>query len=226
MADATMPLIPAATVVVARDGAAGIEVLMVQRPERGAFPGFWVFPGGRVDAADADPVDPTNVIRAARRAAAREALEETSLTVDFEALAEFAEWRPPLTEVKRFGTWFFLAPAFTGEVAINEGELVDHIWVTPADGIGRHSTGEWKFAPPTWHTLHTLRSHDTLANAMAWAHAKEPECYTTRAVVAADKSITLTWHGDALYESDDAVDTGARHRITLVKGPWTYERNV
>ena len=226
MTDAPMPLIPAATVVVARDGAHGIEVLMVQRPDSGAFPGFWVFPGGRVDADDADPADPTNVLAAARRAAAREALEETSLTVDFSALAAFAEWRPPLTEVKRFGTWFFLAPAFTGEVTINEGELVGHKWVTPTDGLDHHGRGEWKFAPPTWHTLHTLRSFDSLADAMAWAHDEEPQCYTTRALIVEGEPLTLMWHGDAQYEHDDAPDNGARHRIVMVKGNWVYERNV
>ena len=45
---------PAATVVVVRDGAAGFEVFMVRRHEGTAFMGgAHVFPGGRVDAADA-----------------------------------------------------------------------------------------------------------------------------------------------------------------------------
>lgn len=36
-----------------RDGTGGIEVFMVQRPSRGAFPGLHVFTGGKVDASDA-----------------------------------------------------------------------------------------------------------------------------------------------------------------------------
>ncbi len=44
---------PAATVVVVRDGALGIEVLLLRRAERGDLnSGAWVFPGGLVDAAD------------------------------------------------------------------------------------------------------------------------------------------------------------------------------
>ena len=42
----------AATVVLAREGADGIEVFMIQRPGRGDFPNLHVFPGGKVDEAD------------------------------------------------------------------------------------------------------------------------------------------------------------------------------
>jgi len=43
----------AATVVVVRDGAAGLEVLLLQRAERGDHnSGAWVFPGGLLDPAD------------------------------------------------------------------------------------------------------------------------------------------------------------------------------
>lgn len=49
------PTRPAATVVLARDAAAGPEVLLVRRPGRSSFAAnAWVFPGGRVDAQDAD----------------------------------------------------------------------------------------------------------------------------------------------------------------------------
>ena len=46
---------PAATVVLVRPGATGLEVLLTHRPATMAFaPDMHVFPGGRVDAADAD----------------------------------------------------------------------------------------------------------------------------------------------------------------------------
>lgn len=48
--------IPASTVVLVRETDSGIEVLLTERPATMAFAaGMMVFPGGRVDPADADP---------------------------------------------------------------------------------------------------------------------------------------------------------------------------
>lgn len=80
---------PSATLLLVRDGAAGIEVLMVARHAAAAFAGgALVFPGGRVDPADGDArvlaqccgagnVDPAAM--AFRVAAIRESFEEAHL---------------------------------------------------------------------------------------------------------------------------------------------------
>ena len=48
-----VPLSPAATVMLVRDGAGGLEVFMLRRALGASFAGgVYVFPGGRVDAAD------------------------------------------------------------------------------------------------------------------------------------------------------------------------------
>lgn len=50
------PPLPAATLVLLRDGPAGIEVLLLRRNQATRFaPGAFVFPGGRVDAVDSSP---------------------------------------------------------------------------------------------------------------------------------------------------------------------------
>lgn len=52
---ADVPIRDAATVVLLRDGADGLETFLLQRNGETAFgPGFYVFPGGAVDEADAD----------------------------------------------------------------------------------------------------------------------------------------------------------------------------
>jgi glyoxylase-like metal-dependent hydrolase (beta-lactamase superfamily II)/8-oxo-dGTP pyrophosphatase MutT (NUDIX family) len=87
----------AATVLLLRDGAAGLEVLMTRRSAKASFaPGAYVFPGGGIDAADAD----THGLAARRPtqtderltqaiAAIRESFEELGIL-----LARHADGRP------------------------------------------------------------------------------------------------------------------------------------
>jgi recombination protein RecT len=93
---------PAATVVLLRDGANDMEVLLLRRVRTSGFvPGAYVFPGGRVDGADATPavvdrLDGLSAQEAERRlelpgarppalayylAAVREAFEETGILI-------------------------------------------------------------------------------------------------------------------------------------------------
>ncbi|MBW2401707.1 MAG: NUDIX domain-containing protein, partial [Deltaproteobacteria bacterium] len=116
--------IPAATVVLIRDAPeAGIEVLMLRRNSKIAFGGMWVFPGGRVDDADRSGLDSGDDIAVARRAAVREAVEEAGLVVDESVLVPHSHWTPPPVTPKRYLTWFFLAAAPEGAVAIDQGEI-------------------------------------------------------------------------------------------------------
>ncbi|MDN5936744.1 MAG: NUDIX domain-containing protein, partial [Nitrosospira sp.] len=51
-----VPIRDAATVIMLRDGAQGLETFMLRRNKRNVFgPGAYVFPGGAVDRADAGP---------------------------------------------------------------------------------------------------------------------------------------------------------------------------
>ena len=73
----------AATVIVLRDSADGPEAYLLQRPGRGDFPDLHVFPGGKVDADDAElgvrlaaPQSPNHPPRKFKAAALRECFEE------------------------------------------------------------------------------------------------------------------------------------------------------
>jgi 8-oxo-dGTP pyrophosphatase MutT (NUDIX family) len=55
MADHEIPIRPAATVMLLRDTAAGLEVFMLRRTNNAVFAGgMYVFPGGKVDPADGE----------------------------------------------------------------------------------------------------------------------------------------------------------------------------
>ena len=87
----TRPPRPAATLVVARDGAQGVEVLLLLRAERGDHnSGAWVFPGGLVDASDAQSRDACTGLDDAR-ASERLNLPEGGLDFHVAALRECFE---------------------------------------------------------------------------------------------------------------------------------------
>lgn len=108
----------AASLVLARDGVAGVEVLLVKRGDAGDFPGLHVFPGGLVDAADSDD----RLLAASRRdaasassllntdnalpafiAAVRESLEEVGVLLGHlpGAASPFAAWQRTLLAKER-----------------------------------------------------------------------------------------------------------------------------
>ena len=214
-------VVPAATVVVIRDGDDGIETLMLRKNSKLAFGGMWVFPGGRIDDEDRDGA--SDAEDAARRAAAREAMEEAGLPVETAGLAWFAHWTPPAIAPRRYATWFFVGPAPDGVVTIDGGEIHDSAWMRPADALVRRDGGEVELAPPTWMTLHYLSGFGDVAAVMVDAHAREPDVYETVIVKGADGLVAL-WAGDAGYETQDPAVDGARHRLHMSRAGWTLDR--
>ena len=202
---------PAATVVLTRENPGvdgGFEVLMLQRSNVGAFAGMWVFPGGRIDDADAGHDD----LSKARSAAVREAAEEVAAVIDHASLTVWSHWTPPMNAPTRFTTWFFVAPWAGAEVVIDRHEIVDHAWMTPTRAL----TAGIPMAPPTIVTLHELREvgeHDAIHRGRI-----DPPAYVTRPAVAADGSSIFLWNGDAGYESGDPDVPGPRNRLLLPEG--------
>lgn len=233
--------IPAATVVVVRDGCARtdgadtageLEVLMLRRDSALSFAaGAWVFPGGRIDPADvALGGDPET---AARIAAVREAAEEASLTLDPEQLRRWSHWTPPPDSPRRrFSTAFFVAPVPDGaEVRIDDGEIREHRWQRPVDVLRARDEGSVVLTPPTFITLCQLAEHrrtsELLASADGVGQVRQIEHFATRVATTspAEDEIVVLYHGDAGYESGDATTAGPRHRLRM-GAVWRYERDL
>jgi 8-oxo-dGTP pyrophosphatase MutT (NUDIX family) len=215
--------IPAATVIVARDGVDGVEVLMLRRNSRGAFGGMWVFPGGQVDPADAEGAAAGDELATARRAAVREAAEEAGVVVDADDLVTFSHWVPPPQAPKRFSTWFFLVPAPAAiEVAVDGQEIHDHEWLRPADAMAAWDRGEIELAPPTWVTLWRLATAESVQDAVEAARARRPQRFETHIAFDGDATVAV-WHDDVAYDDGDLAKAGPRHRLSMRPEGWKYE---
>ncbi|MFI5040943.1 MAG: NUDIX domain-containing protein [Acidimicrobiales bacterium] len=231
------PPVAAATVVPLRDAPEGIEVLMLRKNSKLAFGGMWVFPGGRVDAADLEEADldasdqpgadeagaEDAELRAARRAAVREAVEEAGVVLDSASLVPFSHWTPPPEAPRRFATWFFLAPLRDAvDIVIDGGEIHDHTWIGPADALARRDAGEVELAPPTWVTLSRLAPAADVDAALAEARASAVERFETR-IATIGQVLVAVWEGDAGFEDGDVLRPGGRRRLVMDPAGWRGE---
>ena len=216
----------AATVILLRDGESGLETLMLRRNSKIAFGGMSVFPGGRIDPEDWQGLSPEDEFGAARRAAVREAFEECGLRIEADTILQYSHWTPPPITPRRFLTWFFVARACEGEVAIDHGEIRESAWMRPVDALLRRDEGVIELAPPTFVTLAELVKHTDVEGALAAIAQRTPERFQT-VIAMDDGGMIALWHGDAGYAAADARASGARHRLEMPKaGPWRYERTA
>lgn len=151
--------IPAASVILLRDDP--LEVLMIRRHEKSSFaPDVWAFPGGASEDEDAEG-NAGILLNTMRKAAARELLEETGISLgtplDLEKLVWTAHWITPQGFPKRFDTYFFLACTNRNTVAkAQETEAVDVTWISPADAVQRHMAGDFPLVFPTLKNLEAI----------------------------------------------------------------------
>ena len=171
LADETDPAIPAATVVLVRDGASGPRDADAQaglpsrlRRRRLGVPRRPHRRGGLPRGRRGPPTAPTPTPRrcwrrpAPPRCAKRSRRRASRSTAT--ALVWFAHWTPAHASPRRFATWFFLAPAPDGTVVIDDGEIREHEWIRPRDAVARRDAGEVELVPPTYVTLHELAAYD------------------------------------------------------------------
>jgi 8-oxo-dGTP pyrophosphatase MutT (NUDIX family) len=173
-----------ATLLLLREAAGGLQVLLQQRVERVAFGGVWAFPGGVVEAVDyagfTAAADVAAEVAAARAAAVRETLEETGVDVSAGAgppPIAWSRWITPATQPRRFDTWFFAAaapPAATLQHASGETQALE--WVVPGRAVEELYARRRRLLPPTLITLLDLEAtharHGSLAAMLAGEQAR------------------------------------------------------
>jgi 8-oxo-dGTP pyrophosphatase MutT (NUDIX family) len=214
---------PSATVVVVRDAASRLEVLLL---ERNTGKSIWVFPGGKVDAADGLAPGQADWEAPARRAAAREAREEAGLVLDPAGLVPISRWVTPALTSPRFDTLFFAARVGPDVlVRVDGGEISAHRWFAPGAAVAAMRGGQIRLAPPTFVTVSWLAGHASAAEALA-ALAGAPLVTFHPRICMVEGGACILYPGDAGYEAGDPGAPGPRHRLlTAGSDGFQYERS-
>lgn len=185
---------PAATVIAARPGTEGVEVLVLRRGTKSRFlPGFVVFPGGAVDETDRELArrwfgDEEEVSRAC---AVRELMEEAglALTADgltdsasdddlvaavssapprAEALHQISHWIAPEEVPVRFDARYFAVAAPAGLTPRPDGHEAEEVWwARPADVLADFEAGRCELYWPTLKTMEALALCETVEELLA-----------------------------------------------------------
>lgn len=195
------PVVPrlAASLIILRDGAAGIEAMMVERTGSASFAaGKFVFPGGTVSEAEDRPFATGEADGLLRVAAIRETFEECGLlladpeppavprdtafaalcrdgglTLATGRLVRFAHWITPPHLPKRFDTHFYLAPAPVNQAASADlKEVVSAVWLQPAAVVAAAEAEKLNLMFATYMNLRWLSRHRSVAEAVAAAAAR------------------------------------------------------
>jgi 8-oxo-dGTP pyrophosphatase MutT (NUDIX family) len=214
---------PSGTAVLIRDGAGGLEVLLLHRADKSAH-GDWVFPGGKVEPGDIVGGDAGSV-DSALRAAIRETHEEAGVDLAGVALPAIARWITPEIRPKRFDTWFFLGAVEADRaVVVCNSEMTEHRWLTPGGALDLHHAQEFALAPPQFVTLAWLADFERAERALRELPAR-PLVTFRPLPIKLDDGMCMLYDGDAGYPTRDPSAPGPRHRISMLSSGTRYERS-
>ncbi len=171
------------SVILVRDGAGGVELLLVRRNPRQRFMGgVWVFPGGAVDDGESH-----------RQTALRELAEEAAVDgIAPDALVAYSRWITPERIQTRFDTHFFLAPAPDGaDPRVDGDECVDLRWTSPRAALEDYAAGGLALVLPTLKLLESLAEFATVDVLLAHARELEIHPILPRVVLGGDEPRVL-----------------------------------
>ena len=205
----------ASTAMIGRDQNSRLEVLLLKRNKALDFAGgVWVFPGGKVD--DHELVHSKNELEAAKIASVREAHEEANIIIDHNKLIFFRHWTTPVDEPRRFATYFFFVDTdfYNSDVQIDDGEIKDHLWLTPSEALDRMKARELNMMPPTIMSLQLISNCRSTKEARSFLREQKP-LFVLPVLKMKNSCAICLYEGDAGYHSGNEDVKGARHRYTM-----------
>lgn len=194
---AAVPIKPAVSVLMIRDGDTGLEVFVQHRVSTMDFAaGVVVFPGGRVDPIDEqtaisvevpDPqshqtawkdstiAEASDGWRVLLATAVREVEEETGAVLDPAGLMPWANWVTPVGRPKRFDTYFYVLAGSDLESAHHQTtEAHSSEWMSVSEILTAEAEERLKLMRPTLVLLRELDTFDTVAEVVGCDRIIDP----------------------------------------------------
>jgi 8-oxo-dGTP pyrophosphatase MutT (NUDIX family) len=85
----------------------------------------------------------------------------------------FSHWITPEVAPKRFDTRFFVAAMPEAQQTVaHQDEIVDDVWIRPADALSAHAAGDWQMIAPTLTTLSCIAAYPTTEHLLAAVRAE------------------------------------------------------
>ena len=112
---------------------------------------------------------PTSDLRQALNHRKASLKDHPELIANLSRLTLYSRWITPISEPKRYDTYFFLAQLYEHELVspqADQSETVDSQWFSPKEAIELHQKGQMFLAPPTLITLIELDRYTSFADIL------------------------------------------------------------
>ncbi|MGO9197374.1 MAG: NUDIX hydrolase [Acidimicrobiales bacterium] len=117
----------------------------------------------------------------------------------------FSHWITPEGSPRRYDTRFFVAAMPAGQTALHDDiEVIDAIWISPAEALRRHRAGEIDMLFPTMKNLQAIGRFEHSAELLEASAAVEVPTILPKITVA-DQGVRILLPGDEGYETAAGV---------------------
>lgn len=129
-------------------------------------------------------------------------LEEEGLRLAVDRVHYFSRWVTPLGAPRRYDTRFFVAVAPPAQDALaDQREVVEHLWVRPADALARSREGDFEMIFPTVRSLEALERFGSAEEVVAHAATIGRIDAVLPTMVEADGGYRILLPGDVAYDA-------------------------
>ncbi|MBI5845580.1 MAG: NUDIX domain-containing protein [Deltaproteobacteria bacterium] len=145
------------------------------------------------------------------------------LSIRADELSPFGRWVTPLSEPRRFDARFFAARMPKGQEPVPDGdELVEGLWISPAEALSRQAEGGLPLFPPTLFTLWEIGQSPSFESLAEKAVGNDLGPVLPQPFYSGDSMGVLLPH-DPEYGIDDfrqEARPGKPSRVVARRGVW------